>query len=853
MKKIIFFTLFIFLWVYQVFSDTWTSTVNWINNDWVKNCPNWVVSHWVQHYWVPQTNTSWLPTTWSATCTTHAYTSSSLDYFLSFNTHSQITYCNPWDRIISISPAWCYNYWTCTIRCRKHDDTSPQITDITFPSTNLLAQTNYVYNISVNSWWLAEATTLSWYYERWDNPNLTWAISLTSTNWNFTFNSWNIKDVDNLSTSNRTSSWGRDYTFTITKICDSLWNCSTSPYTKVHTIYANHFNITTKSITTNELDDSWNLSDWTTKNLSINLKDTYWNQILHASWIWRTIDFNFDTSNSMYLNQYIRTWTSSVYTSSANSTDYTNKFPIWDNMATSLNSQISTNWIYNFWFKFYTPTSNQDYTPISDTNSDFYINNITFDVNDPIFSSNNLISINGFSQIRVKASPIYYTEISWDIISEWLIEWVVQSWSIKVTKNGSLVTSNNKLYIEFWSWNLNMYSPKLNLKYWNSLSSVIANILEWNGLYDIPNNFYPKTYYSSVVFPWNNQFYTKLLLQTWAMISGIQDSYISTHIWYNLDWKDIVYNSDVYWKTNYWGSVWSWNTFGSAIKIVWKTYSDKYSEIISGQNWSWVVLLEWSITKSSLKTDVRKKSYELIRNVLPSNWSNTINNFDFSDNEDWRELLNWSLLYFWWLNWNNVTINAWIVTWNKTIIIEWGNAYITWNIWTTIWNNNILGIVVLKDKNWKWWNIYINPNVSFIKSILYADKSLISYDWLNELWGDAEFTSLKNQLYIYWSVFSENTIWWSRSFPIKCPYYVSCTSIEDAQKYDLNYLRRYYLKDTKTSPLCTLWSDGKIDNCDTPAWWWTSYFSSSSPNYKYPIVIEYNTLIQTNPPIIFKK
>lgn len=852
MKKIIFVILFLLLWIFQTYADIWTSTVNWVYNDWVKDCPNWVISHWVQHYWVPQTNTTWLPVNWSATCGTHAYYTWA-DYTITFSTHNKITNCNSWDRIISISPVNCYNYWTCTITCRKHDDTPPQYSDIIFAPTNLLAQTNYIYNLSVASWWWVPVVSLSWYYERWDNPNLTWAISLTSVNWNFTYNSWNIRDVDNLSLANRSINWAREYSFVITKLCDSLWNCSTVPYEKIHNIYANISNITTKSIITNQLNTSTNYADWNTKYLSMTLKDTYWNQIVPASWVWRTIDFNFDVSNTLYLNQYSRNWQSSVFVSSSNWSDYTNKLALWNNI-NSLNSQNTSNWIYNFWFKVYTPTSNQDNTPISDTNSDLYINNITFDINDATFWSYNWISLNWFSQIRAKFSPLYYTRLMWDLISNWLIEWVVQSWSIQVFKNWWVSTSFNNIWVEFWSWTSNSFSPKLNLKYWSNSSSVNSPVWEWNlNVITFTSPF--RMWFSTWTFP----FYSKLQLQTWATLNDIQNSYISTHISYNItapNWVwtiNPIYNSDIYWKDSYWWVAWSGNTYQSAIKIIWKTYSDKYTEIISWQSWSWVILLNWNITKSWLKTDIRRNTYDLIKSTPVSNWWNIVNNFDFSNDEDWKELLNWNVLYFWKLSWQNVNVNAWTVTWNKTIIIEWWNAYIKGNI-NTSWVDSILWLVVLKDNNWNWWNIYIDPNVSYIKAVMYADKSLISYDWTNELWWDTNFTTLKNQLYILGSVFSENTIGWSRWFPIKCPYYITnCSSVEEAQKYDLNYLRRYYIKDDKTSPGCTPWPDWKINSCDSPAWWWIPYFSPTSPNYTYPVIIEYNPLIQTNPPIVFKK
>ncbi len=710
------------------------------------------------------------------------------------------------------------------------DMTPPTLADLSITTpNNILANNNYHFSwIYVDNNWWTTVVALSWYYERFNNPNLTWALSLTSTDGYFNFN-WDLRNVD----LDRLSNWSREYTLTITKICDQAWNCWNWTFNHNFNVYANTLNITTKTVSTNQLEDNANIADWTTKNLSITLRDTYLNAIVPATWIWRTIDIKWwDINNTMYLNQYTRTWVSSVFLNrTTEPSNFTNRFWIWLTSNTSFTWELSTNWVYTYLFKFYTPTSNQNNSPISDLSSEFSIWAISFDINWTLWAIPNQTISN--SNIDAKFSPIYYTSILWDIVNEWLSEGFVQSWSIQISKNWTTLTTSNNIYLEFWSWNTNQTNSKLNLKYWVNSSSVNFSVGEWNWNYTTFNNNFWVTAYP---------FYTKLQLQTWATINDIQNSYISTHIWYSLDWKDIVYNSDIYWKDSYWGIIWSWNTYANALKVIWNTYSNKYNEIISWQTWSWVILVNWEITKSSLKADVRKKVYELIRNIVPSNWSMIIGNLDFSDDEDGREILNWSLLYFWKLNWQNVTLSAWSVSWNKSIIIEWWNLYINWNI-TTTWTNSVLWIAVLKDENWNWWNIYINPNVSYIRAIMYADKSLISYDWTNELWGDTSFTLLKNQLYIYGSVFSENTIGWSRAFPIKCPYYVSnCSSIEEAQKYDLNYLRRYYLKDTNSD-----WIG------DTSAWWWISYFSSESPNYKYPIVIEYNPLIQSQPPVIFKK
>lgn len=57
--------------------------------------------------------------------------------------------------------------------------------------------------------------------------------------------------------------------------------------------------------------------------------------------------------------------------------------------------------------------------------------------------------------------------------------------------------------------------------------------------------------------------------------------------------------------------------------------------------------------------------------------------------------------------------------------------------------------------------------------------------------GTSNIGLLKNQLYIYGSIVSENTLGGSRMSPPRCPSLVATCA--DAQQYDLNYLRRYYL------------------------------------------------------------
>ncbi len=91
-------------------------------------------------------------------------------------------------------------------------------------------------------------------------------------------------------------------------------------------------------------------------------------------------------------------------------------------------------------------------------------------------------------------------------------------------------------------------------------------------------------------------------------------------------------------------------------------------------------------------------------------------------------------------------------------------------------------------------NLYIDPSVTNIVGTYIIDGSIMSYDSTGEI-GVGNIAKLKNQLYIYGSIVSENTIGGSRMSPLRCPSLLngSCSTTSEAQKYDLNYLRRYYL------------------------------------------------------------
>lgn len=258
-----------------------------------------------------------------------------------------------------------------------------------------------------------------------------------------------------------------------------------------------------------------------------------------------------------------------------------------------------------------------------------------------------------------------------------------------------------------------------------------------------------------------------------------------------------------------------------------------------------------NVEKSSLKWDIVRNAYSAVRNIQIVNGTSPytadgIWNASWSDN-DGVLLQNGKVLYFWDMQGENVLI-AWNQAGNKTLVVEWWNIYITWDIrW-----NGILWLIALKDSENRGWNIYIDPTVTDIHAFMYADRAVVSYNNSNgEFDGSDADSLLANQLYIKWSIISENTLggWdaWS------CPFYVDnwvCNS-NIAKKFDFNYLRRYKLVqeyDADWNP-----TGNQIpDYSGAESYAWDSVRGHSNPDYrKFPLIIEYDSRVQQTPPVLF--
>ena len=131
-----------------------------------------------------------------------------------------------------------------------------------------------------------------------------------------------------------------------------------------------------------------------------------------------------------------------------------------------------------------------------------------------------------------------------------------------------------------------------------------------------------------------------------------------------------------------------------------------------------------------------------------------------------------------------------------TIILKGGaNLFIKNNI-AYIDPDASFGMILLSKINDKGSNVYIHPYPTNIVGILYAEGSLMSMDDSEKLYysgsGGGDALELKNQLYWQGNIASRNTIGGTVTRTV--PDGISCaagTKINCAQRYDLDYIRRF--------------------------------------------------------------
>ena len=589
--------------------------------------------------------------------------------------------------------------------------------------------------------------------------------------------------VDNF----RLPNGSREYTLRIVEICDEAWNCSESK-DYIHNVYANTNSFPTFGFNNIAEFTSWDVADWTINELKAVLKGEYWNEIVKASPINRTIDFNFDTSHNLNKNQFNNSW-SAIELNTPNNSSYSEIIDLWNNI-TKFNNQKSNNWEYKFNFKVYSPTN----LSLDTDDHDFIIKGVTVDINQSDSNPNIVNKTEDLqnSSVDFNFKPLYTTEFSWDQKDNWFIAWVKQTgWYLDISKKATKGTSNLKIKLIkswesaskfIWKWakdsiNITYIDNKLETFY-NNVSPIEYN---FTSLFDlIPNS------------GWFDTDLSKLTVNSW--------------INYKNDWKEVTYIWDFVWDKA--------NAANAGLKVQWNTNIDssKQQDITVNQNEKWIHNIAWKIDKASLRWDLKQKVFSVIKNI--------------STNSSWVELMNGKVKYY---DYSDETTNkiknlTWNI-WDKTIVVLGADVYITWDL--KVW-----WIIILKDDNWNWGKLYIDPEVSRIDAIIYADKSILSYNttyWEISPNNGWTYEVLKKQLFIKGSVFSENTIWGSRKDTPVCPFYLNYSesqcSLDEAQKYDLNYLRRWIIDKN-----------------------WNIITEESK---KYPVIIEYNSQLQLNPPALF--
>ena len=184
--------------------------------------------------------------------------------------------------------------------------------------------------------------------------------------------------------------------------------------------------------------------------------------------------------------------------------------------------------------------------------------------------------------------------------------------------------------------------------------------------------------------------------------------------------------------------------------------------------------------------------------------------------------------------WENTYTLSWVADFSTLIVrdanIVIGNNFNVW--WAPVGIISVSSNPYSVENNWYLgvWNIYIDANVWEVHAFLYADGAVVSTIW----WEVVSFEQTQsseyfwNQLYIKWSIFSRNTVWWSQidEGSYMLPWGIRTEDSRLASRYDLSQLRQ--------------------GNNNCYEYLWVCRF----PNY---IIIDYDSRIISSPPPFFNR
>ena len=401
------------------------------------------------------------------------------------------------------------------------------------------------------------------------------------------------------------------------------------------------------------------------------------------------------------------------------------------------------------------------------------------DVNDWYSDYTDVVGKNTVFSMVSAASKIFDEPILYDKI---LVEWdnlnvsKQQKYDLKI-KNVWNLTNYSKWKV----WTLDTTNITLNDSYQFENNTFISRNEDF---WDNVNNW---IWFNAVIKALKDE---KIKKDIKLKLQNLILNYVLTKEWKNysisyplrnLEWKDWC-SVDTTWL------IINWNAHSK-----WK---DNFtSEINSFSN----------IPKTDLEKIISKNSADLTRGLKSGEKVNWVLFYDQSKSEE--KTLKYSELKD-----KLIDIDSLIIkNWNLFI-----DEDVTWNIW----------IVVLADsynaetKN-DVWNVYVENDVKKIEAYIYAKGWFISADHTWKKYTDYQLR--QNKLYLKGSLFSSNTIWWSEKWENTCflPWWKKTENCELAERYDLNYIRKY------------------IMTCD----------KDDKENYSFKI--DYNQDIQSNAPKVF--
>lgn len=725
----------------------------------------------------------------------------------------------------------------------KIDLTPPTLADVSNPNVlNYLAGTQ-AYNVTVSNALGSPITVIQANSE--DSTNELTNTFRSSASSSLAF-AWVTENTDN--TINLISGW-REYTFNLTRIEDEAGNIWSWVDPKIHTIYANpNFGLNNTPDTTAFAPIL--VADGTQYTWQNWLQDGYGNDIVPAPGIGRTITQSLESlTNSMYLDQFTRLGATSVYIF----TGALLESPLMLSVApTSQSLWIldSTDWRYPIYIKTYTPTfDGTSGVPISDINAGFGFNT-RFIISDSLIGPSQVVNTAGPD---FRFSPLFTTDITGDLHNGGFIEGTEQISSIQITKTSWTSTSNENLNVTFsWIQSLlfnfyaSIWSPPAGASIWSSLrlhsSATLANVGYVTQLVQIPG----------------------------PPVDNLSNLYTSTHISYEIDGKPVIINSDIIGKASFHDlgpTPLAGNQVG--IKILGSIWGKNVDAIITDQFSTWVSIFKGA-DRSLIRQEIKKNIALATRNAIFSPVWSSVSDLSILP---WGATAQGVLIWQPWdksimlieKNGGNVILDITSpvvskISWIRTLVVRGANLFIKSDMYYDPLNPSMLGIVLEKDINGNGWNLYIDPNVTNVVGTYIIDGSVMSYDSVKGILGSTgTIADLKNQLHIYGTIVSENTIGWSRQNPPKCPNLLNvvCTNVADSQKYDLNYLRRYYitaLGEPFGGAKVIGWGTCPLGACTPGNPNLAHKFSDMTNEFsKYPIIIEFNPKIQSVIPIGFDK